>query len=60
LSARRMRRLRLDDLARLTVSLAKVRPFIVAADWRPTLLTDRADLRARLAPVAGTQLELFG
>lgn len=60
LSARRMRRLRLDDLARLTVSLAKVRPFIVAADWRPTLLTDRADLRARLAPAAGTQLELFG
>ena len=35
----------LDDVARLTVSIAKVRPFIVTEDWRPTLLTDRADLQ---------------
>ena len=35
---------------RLTVSIAKVRPFIVTADWRPTLLTDRADLRALSRP----------
>ena len=39
-------------------SIAKVRPFIVAADWRPTLLIDRADLRARLGP-RPQQLELF-
>jgi predicted DNA-binding helix-hairpin-helix protein len=58
LSARRYRRLRLDDIARLTQSIAKVRPFIVAADWRPTLLTDSADLRRALAPRA-EQLELF-
>jgi predicted DNA-binding helix-hairpin-helix protein len=58
LSARRHRSLRLDDIARLTVSIAKLRPFIVTADWRPTLLTDRADLRPRLATPA-TQLELF-
>jgi len=58
LAARRHRRLRLDDVARLTASIAKVRPFICTVDWRPTLLTDRADLRARLAP-AGQQLELF-
>jgi putative DNA modification/repair radical SAM protein len=58
LSARRHRTLRLDDIARLTVSIAKLRPFIVTADWRPTLLTDQADLRARLVPPA-RQLELF-
>ena len=59
LAARRLRRLRLDDVARLTVSVAKVRPFLIAADWRPTLLTDRADLRALVAPKRETQLELF-
>jgi putative DNA modification/repair radical SAM protein len=58
LSSRRWRKLRLDDIARLTLSIAKVRPFIAAADWRPTLLTDRADLRALVAPKE-QQLELF-
>jgi predicted DNA-binding helix-hairpin-helix protein len=58
LSIRRHRRLRLDDVGRLTVSVGKVRPFIVAADWRPTHLTDTADLRERLSP-KGQQLELF-
>jgi predicted DNA-binding helix-hairpin-helix protein len=58
LAARRHRSLRLDDVARLTASITKVRPFICTVDWRPTLLTDRADLRARLAPPR-EQLELF-
>jgi putative DNA modification/repair radical SAM protein len=58
IASRRHRRLRLDDVARLTVSVAKVRPFLVTEDWRPTLLTDRADLAARLKPKA-SQLELF-
>ena len=58
LSSRRWRKLRLDDVARLTLSIAKVRPFICTADWRPTLLTDRADLRALVAPKQ-QQLELF-
>ena len=58
LSARRHKRLRLEDVGRVTVSIAKVRPFIVTADWRPTTLTDRADLRALLAPKQ-EQLELF-
>ena len=58
LASRRWRRLALDDVARLTVSIAKVRPFIVADGWRPTLLTDRADLRARVQPKR-EQLELF-
>jgi putative DNA modification/repair radical SAM protein len=60
LAARRHRRLRLDDVARLTASLAKVRPFICTVDWRPTLLTDRADLRGLIAPKPEQQLELFG
>ena len=58
LSSRRIRKLRLDDVARLTLSIAKVRPFITAADWRPTLLTERADLRTLVAPKR-QQLELF-
>ncbi|WP_072672936.1 putative DNA modification/repair radical SAM protein [Erythrobacter sanguineus] len=58
LAARRHRTLRLDDVARLTASVAKVRPFICTIDWRPTLLTDRADLRRLLAP-RQEQLELF-
>jgi putative DNA modification/repair radical SAM protein len=58
IAARRHRTLRLDDVARLTASIAKVRPFICALDWRPTLLTDRADLRRLLAPKQ-EQLELF-
>jgi len=59
LATRRQRRLRLDDVARLTTSIAKLRPFIVAADWRPTLLVDRADLRSLVAPKREAQLELF-
>jgi putative DNA modification/repair radical SAM protein len=58
LASRRFRTLRLDDIGRLTVSVAKLRPFIVTADWRPTVLLDRADLKARVAPPR-QQLELF-
>ena len=58
LTSRRWRRLRLDDVARLTVSVAKVRPFIVAEDWRPVVLADRADVTPLVAPKKH-QLELF-
>ena len=58
LSSRRWRKLRLHDVARLTLSITKVRPFITTVDWRPTLLTDRADLRSLVAPKQ-KQLELF-
>ena len=58
LAARRQRTLRLEDVARLTVSIAKLRPFIITADWRPTLLADRDDLKALVAPPQ-VQLELF-
>ena len=57
-ASRRWRRLRLDDIGRLTVSIAKVRPFITTDDWRPVALLDRADLGAMLKPPRA-QLELF-
>jgi putative DNA modification/repair radical SAM protein len=57
-AARRWRRLRLEDVGRLTVSVVKIRPFIAAEGWRPTALTDRIDLKARVAPKR-EQLELF-
>jgi putative DNA modification/repair radical SAM protein len=57
-ASRRWRRLTLDDVARLTLSITKVRPFISAEGWRPTLLIDRADLKQRLKPKK-EQLELF-
>ncbi|GAA4768134.1 putative DNA modification/repair radical SAM protein [Stakelama sediminis] len=58
LAIRRWRRLRLADIARLTVSVKKCRPFLIAEDWRPVALADRADLRPLVAPRA-EQLELF-
>lgn len=57
IAARRHRRLRLDDIGRLTVSIARLRPFLIAADWRPVALADA--LLAPRAPKA-RQLELFG
>ncbi|MEM9878906.1 MAG: putative DNA modification/repair radical SAM protein, partial [Pseudomonadota bacterium] len=58
LSARRYRTLTLDDLARLTASVKKVRPFIVARGWQPGGSLDSAHLRASLAPKP-KQLDLF-
>jgi putative DNA modification/repair radical SAM protein len=57
-AARKWRRMRLADVARLTVSIAKLRPFLIAEDWRPVALSDRADLRPLVAPKR-EQLELF-
>lgn len=59
ISARRHRALRLGDLARLTKSIAKLRPFVIAADWRPVVLADREDIAASFNRKAVTQLELF-
>ena len=56
IASRRWRRLALADVGRLSRSIAKLRPFIVASDWRPTHLIDRIDLKARTSG----QLELFG
>ncbi len=57
IAARRQRRLRLDDIGRLIVSVKKVRPFLIAADWRPVTLADAAETRLRPKPAQG---ELFG
>jgi len=59
LASRRWRRLRLDDVARLTVSIAKLRPFLIAEDWRPVSLAEREDLKPLVAPKKQQQLELF-
>ena len=58
LTSRRWRSLSLADVGRLTRSIAKVRPFIIASDWRPTLLADRTDLEAHLKREPN-QMELF-
>jgi len=58
LAARRFRRLRLDDIARLTVSIAKIRPFLIAADWTPAHIDGAADLKTFVVPKV-EQMELF-
>jgi putative DNA modification/repair radical SAM protein len=58
LQVRRAKRLTLEDVKRLCGGVKTARPFIVADDWSPGPLTDRADLRARLAPEP-VQLSLF-
>ncbi|TCP93630.1 putative DNA modification/repair radical SAM protein [Sphingomonas sp. PP-CE-1A-559] len=58
LTSRRWRRLHLADIGRLTVSVAKLRPFIIAEDWRPVALADKAELRPIIAPKP-KQMEMF-
>lgn len=59
LMIRRHHRIRLQDLARLKVSLEKVRPFVITEDYRPpSALLDGDRWLARFLPKA-QQLELF-
>lgn len=58
LSARRFRKLRLEDLGRLGVSLRKVQPFIEAEGWTPKRMLERSDLRQMFTPQP-EQLALF-
>ena len=58
LAARRVRRLRSDDLTRLHVPLKKVMAFVQVADHRPGRALEAADLAARLVPVP-VQASLF-
>jgi predicted DNA-binding helix-hairpin-helix protein len=58
LKARRHRRLRLEDIGRLTRSVAKLRPFLVTADWTPGAALDAEALPMLLRSQA-QQLELF-
>jgi len=59
IATRKWRKLRLEDVGRLTVSITKLRPFLIAEDWRPVALAERADLKPLVQP-KGKQLELFG
>lgn len=59
LQARAHQRLRIADVARMTVSIAKVRPFIITADWTPGGLIDSANLRTKVGGRPVEQLELF-
>jgi putative DNA modification/repair radical SAM protein len=56
--ARRHKRVTLADLGRLTRGVARLKPFVIAADWTPGALAEEADLRQRLAPPP-QQLSLF-
>jgi putative DNA modification/repair radical SAM protein len=58
LSTRRHRRITLDDVRKMGVSLKKASPFITAQGWTPGAVTDSARLRARFAPPP-EQLSLF-
>ena len=57
LTVRRWRRLRMEDLTRLRISLDRALPFIVVADHSPRALTDVLDLRGRIAD--RSQLDFF-
>ena len=56
--ARRHTALALADIGRLTVSLKRARPFLIASDHHPGRSLDRLDLRAKLVEPAA-QLALF-
>ena len=58
LQARKHRRLRMDDLARLRLPMSKVAPFVVVEDHRPGTALDSALLARRLTPKP-VQGELF-
>ena len=58
LQARRVRKVRADDLLRLHVPLKKVLPFVVLADHQPGASLDALDLATRLRP-ATVQVDLF-
>ena len=58
IASRRHHRLTLADIARMTASIDKVRPFITCADWTPGARLDDQRLRQKLVPAA-QQLSLF-
>ncbi|WP_420391354.1 putative DNA modification/repair radical SAM protein [Acuticoccus sp.] len=55
---RRYRRLRFEDLARLTPTAKRAKPFIALEGWQPARLLEAADLRDRFLKPA-RQLDLF-
>ncbi len=59
LDSRRCRRLRLDDLKRMRLSLRKMQPFIVTKDYRPGNDMDSNQLRVQFCEKNHAQLSLF-
>lgn len=58
IDTRRYRKIRLEDLARMKVSVRKVQAFISAEGWSPVRLIDRSDLGAMFRP-APVQMSLL-
>lgn len=58
-AARRVRKLRSDDLKRLRIPLKKVMPFVILADYRPSRALTAGDLAAKVRPVEQRQGSLF-
>jgi len=62
LGVRRYKAIRLEDLARLSGSVKRVRPFVICEDWRPLAASDDIQLEARMRAAADTrpvQMMLF-
>jgi predicted DNA-binding helix-hairpin-helix protein len=63
LAVRRLKRLTVDDLVRVGGAFRRMKPFVVTDDWRPTTLTDTADLPEQMRELSKhaqpRQLELF-
>lgn len=59
IASRRWRRMRLDDLARLTRTLATARTFLIADGWHPGHMLDSDNLRHRVVALHSRQLDLF-
>ena len=63
LAVRRLKRLTVDDLVRVGGAFRRMKPFVVTDDWRPTMLTDTADLPEQMRELSKharpRQLELF-
>jgi putative DNA modification/repair radical SAM protein len=57
--ARRQARITLNDLKRLAGSVTRMRPFVIAADYRPSTVLDSTALRSTMARKP-EQLALFG
>lgn len=59
LKARRWRRIRLDDLARMRLPIKRMLPFILVADHQPGAMLEATDLRMQLLTSPQQQLDLF-
>ncbi|MBL8505684.1 MAG: putative DNA modification/repair radical SAM protein [Methylobacillus glycogenes] len=59
LKARRWRRIRLDDLARMRLPIKRMLPFILVADHQPGAMLEATDLRMQLLANQQQQLDLF-